>query len=437
MAYNNSNFSTEPFTQTVTQTAFESTTLNISGSITVTYDYPGGFITFLLVSSLMCIIFASFLGNCLIFLIAYKKPALLTIGNRYILHLAVCQFIMTVLVMPWTFVSVIAKDWVFSDGWCAFTAFAKSLLLTSIILTLLLVSFERYVSITRPMAYHRSVVVNYWFVFLVGVWLVAISIAIPPILGWSHIIYSKYQYACSVTPKGAGFGYILFLFFLGFLFPFLTMSFIYLKIFVEAKRLIERMHPKRDNDVESSQPMKESTPSKEDSTPSKEKEEKNKEKWVLDEKRIANTGIVVIASYAVCWVPVFMVMLFHLEGTQRRWWVTLSSWMAMASCAINPYVYVFRSRTMRKQASLLLARFIRRDLFELNSDSLTGQLDKGNTSIKDKKRGSKGRYKNVPSFKSQNSRKESGPNTDTLQTTMSSKSSSFSGSRSGMQDVAV
>lgn len=202
------------------------------------------------------------------------------------------------------------------------------------------------------------------------------------------------------------------------------------------------MHPKRDSDVESSEPMKESTPSNEESKPSEEesmpsKEEKKKEKWVLDEKRIANTGIVVIASYAVCWVPVFMVMLFHLEGTQRRWWITLSSWMAMASCAINPYVYVFRSRSLRKQASLLLARLIRRDLFELNSDSLTGQFDKGSTSISDKKRGSKGRYKKVPSFKSQNSRKKSGPNTDTLQTTMSSKSSCLSGSRSGMQDVAV
>lgn len=349
----------------------------------------GVFGTFMLAVTLICIIASSFVGNCLIFLIAYKKPSLLSIANRYILHLAICQFIMTIFVMPSTLISVFTKLWVFSDGWCVFTAFCKSLMLTSIILTLLLISVERYISISRPMTYHHSIVVKFWLFLLMAVWVVAILLAIPPIIGWSHIEYSKYQYACSVTPTGNGFGYILFLFFLGFLSPLLTMCFVYLKIFLEAKRLIHRL---KQNPKKIDYGFDQTTSQETSATPDKEKNEK----WVLSERRIAKTGMFIISAYAICWFPAFMVMIFYLDGQERPWWATASAWMAFASCSINPYVYVFRSRSMRKQVYLLLARMMRKDLLETDSETVTVQLSRGRSSLK--KVESKKIYQKVPSI---------------------------------------
>lgn len=352
--------------------------------------------TFILAMTLICIITSSFVGNCLIFLIAYKKPALLTIANRYILHLAVCQFGMTVLVMPSTLVSVFAKQWVFSQGWCVFTAFCKFLLLTSIILTLVLISVERYISISRPMMYQSSFVVKYWYIILLTVWVVSTFMAIPPMLGWSEITYSGYQYACSVSPVAEGHGYILFVFFLGFLGPFLFMSYVYVKIYIEGRKLILRLNP--------SQRSIKTDPSSGQDSGSREGTEKQK-KWVVSEWRIAKTGVMVVTAYAICWFPAFMVMIFYLDGQHRPWWATFSVWMSFCSCALNPYVYVFRSRTMRIQASLLLARITGKDIVDLKSESVTVPVSQAGSSIPTVV--SKKRYQKVPSFKEINANEES------------------------------
>ncbi|KAI8507537.1 hypothetical protein Bbelb_149170 [Branchiostoma belcheri] len=70
-------------------------------------------------ATFMIVIFmSSVIANLIVFALFYKKPSLLSISNRFVLNLAVSNFLMSLLVTPSVLVSAMARSWIFGDALC-------------------------------------------------------------------------------------------------------------------------------------------------------------------------------------------------------------------------------------------------------------------------------------------------------------------------------
>ena len=338
---------------------------------------------FLQTATMTIIFVAALLGNILVILLCMKKPKELKVSRRLILHLAILNLCMTILVLPSVIVSAAAQEWVMSNAWCMAQGFFKNLFCVAIILNLVLISGDRYFSVAKPLHYHSSVTVKYHGIILGVIWFLSTLVALPPLIGWNKISYHPSRYICTGNWSADDVSYTLFIFLIGFVTPFLLMMFVYWTIYRAARRLMKRKQGRRlsqdvtdsgsgsgAGSVRVSSNAHHSSDQSGDSRSSSRRNRsgifnRNSSKRsnrinVTDEWKIAKTGVIVMASFVICWLPYYIVLMVDAAygfGTTvplsmpYAWWECFAMWMALSSCAINPYVYVLRSPPMRKQAS--------------------------------------------------------------------------------------
>ena len=88
--------------------------------------------------------FAAFVGNSLVCAAFYRNPSLGTVTNYFVLSLALTDLSMAVLVMPLSFVSSTANEWVGGDFGCKMRYFCWSILGAVSLLTVMLLAINRY-----------------------------------------------------------------------------------------------------------------------------------------------------------------------------------------------------------------------------------------------------------------------------------------------------
>ncbi|XP_063955185.1 octopamine receptor-like [Lytechinus pictus] len=337
---------------------------------------------FLQTASMTFIFVAALLGNILVILLCIKKPKELRVSRRLILHLAILNLCMTVLVLPSVIVSAAAQDWVLSNAWCMATGFFKNLFCVAIILNLVLISGDRYFSVVKPLHYHSSVTVKHHGIILGVIWFLSTLVALPPLIGWNKISYHPSRYICTGNWSEDDASYTLFIFLLGFVTPFLLMVFVYWTIYRAARRLMKRKQGRRlSQDVTDSGSVSAGGSVRVSSSAHHSSEQSGDSRGssrrisgifgrrssrrsnrinVTDEWKIAKTGVIVMASFVICWLPYYIVLMVDAVygfGTTvplsmpYAWFQCFAIWMALSSSAVNPYVYVLRSPPMRKQAS--------------------------------------------------------------------------------------
>lgn len=137
--------------------------LNITSAINDTYSlnhtlvvynawYPSGY-------SLPHIIIASFVvtvlmitvvvGNMLVIIAIATEKALKNIQNWFIASLAVSDFFLGLVIMPFSLANELMGYWIFGYWWCEIYSAMDVLLSTASIMNLCLISLDRYWSITQ------------------------------------------------------------------------------------------------------------------------------------------------------------------------------------------------------------------------------------------------------------------------------------------------
>ena len=230
--------------------AIDSITFNFSNdsisNITLQLDHSIlSFSTVFRVITLILILSAAFIGNILVFVVFLRKPSMLSVSNRFILQLAVCNFLMTILLMPSVIVSTIQEqeDWPYSHIWCVCTGFLIVLLFAAAIFTLVMITVDRYVAVITPLHYFSRITSKRSLMMLTAVWIIAFILALPPLIAHDSIDYHHYRYACTIGSRSNyifTYGYNIFLILCGFLVPLSVMSFAYYRIYTAARDLVAR-----------------------------------------------------------------------------------------------------------------------------------------------------------------------------------------------------
>lgn len=149
--------------------------------------YPSGYtlpeivLASVVVTILMIIVIV---GNMLVIIAIVTEKALKNIQNWFIASLAVADFFLGLIIMPFSLANELMGYWIFGAWWCDIHSAMDVLLSTASIMNLCLISLDRYWSITQAVEYLKKRTPVRAVVMIGSVWLLSGLICIPPLLGW-------------------------------------------------------------------------------------------------------------------------------------------------------------------------------------------------------------------------------------------------------------
>uniref|UniRef100_A0A182VD06 G-protein coupled receptors family 1 profile domain-containing protein n=1 Tax=Anopheles merus TaxID=30066 RepID=A0A182VD06_ANOME len=184
----------------------------------------------LVLVALFCLLIViTVVGNTLVILSVLTTRRLRTVTNCFVMSLAVADWLVGIFVMPPAVIVFVVESW--QLGWilCDIWISLDVLLCTASILSLCAISVDRYLAVTRPLTYskrRRSKRLALLMIFVV--WLVALAITCPPILGWYDQDRRTLQsYECHYNQNK---GYVVFSAMGSFFIPMTVMLYVYSKI---------------------------------------------------------------------------------------------------------------------------------------------------------------------------------------------------------------
>lgn len=310
-------------------------------------------------SFLLIIILSSLVGNTLIILAIYRNLSLRSITSVFIANLAVADFLLALLGMPFTMASSITYDWVFGEVWCTINGMINSIFCIASMLSLAAVSIDRYIAIIKPLQYPLIMTSRVALCMISYVWLHAITLAFFPVFGWSSYIYITNESICTAD-WGSDIPYTLFIFASSFFAPLMVMAYCYFHILRAARRqsktIVPRVGELREETLQTmvAVPVAFATENGKVSAPppsatDKAKEREAKEKFKR-ETRAAKTLLIVMGTFIFCWAPHFIGMTCLLFPS-CKWpdaFYATTTWLAMLNSGCNPIIYGVMNKKFRQ-----------------------------------------------------------------------------------------
>lgn len=146
-----------------------------------TYSVPEIVFASVVVIMLMIVVVV---GNMLVIIAIVTEKALKNVQNWFIASLAVADFFLGIIVMPFSLANELMGYWIFGDWWCDIHAALDVLLCTASIMNLCLIALDRYWSITQAVDYLKKRTPARAIFMITFVWIFSGVICIPPLLGW-------------------------------------------------------------------------------------------------------------------------------------------------------------------------------------------------------------------------------------------------------------
>ncbi|KAM9427196.1 LOW QUALITY PROTEIN: melanopsin-like [Salvelinus alpinus] len=137
------------------------------------------------------------LGNALVIYVFCRIRTLNTLGNLFVVNLAVADFLMSLTQSPVFFVASLHRRWVFGERACELYAFCGALFGMCSMMTLTAIAVDRCLAITRPLASLGSMSRRRAIVMLIACWVWSLGWSLPPFFGWSAYVPEGLQTSCS------------------------------------------------------------------------------------------------------------------------------------------------------------------------------------------------------------------------------------------------
>nr|XP_015195528.1 PREDICTED: trace amine-associated receptor 13c-like [Lepisosteus oculatus] len=261
-------------------------------------------------------------GNLMVIISISHFKQLHTPTNFLLLSLAVADFLSGLIVMPFLMIMYIETCWYFGVTFCyIFTSVFAILSVTSLI-NVVFISIDRYFAVCDPLQYSNKITVN------------VISLCI--ILSWSFaILYSLMIVACNINFKSTegintclgecliemSASWVILDIFISFILPCSIMIFLYIKIFIVAKR-----HAQVITSVTEQLTYR---------------DEKNNNISKRSERKAARTLGIVMAVFLLCWMPYYIanIVVGNLSFSSSPAVINYLIVLAYLNCTLNPIIY--------------------------------------------------------------------------------------------------
>lgn len=186
-------------------------------------------------------------GNVFVLYILVSQKSLHTSTNFIVLSLTVSDFLLGVVVLPFSIFQEYSDSWMFGAVWCKTWLALDVLFSTASIYNLLAISFDRYMAVRQPIKYRFISSNRMTKITIAVVWLISGALAFPPLV-YDHFgqldpaLHGNWSEALGLNPQAApGTGectpmtsnnlYILFSALVSFVLPMFLMIGLNLSIF--------------------------------------------------------------------------------------------------------------------------------------------------------------------------------------------------------------
>ncbi|XP_038582165.1 muscarinic acetylcholine receptor M5-like [Micropterus salmoides] len=198
-------------------------------------------------------------GNVLVLLSFKVNSQLKTVNNYYLLSLAFADLIIGVLSMNLYTTYILMGSWPLGNLACDLWLAVDYVASNASVMNLLVISFDRYFSITRPLTYRAKRTPKRAAIMIGLAWLVSFVLWAPPILCWQYFVDKRESDQCQIqflTQPVITFGTAIAAFYI----PVSVMTILYCRIYKETQRrtkdLAELQGLKTENVLEGTKPQK-------------------------------------------------------------------------------------------------------------------------------------------------------------------------------------
>lgn len=253
-------------------------------------------------------------GNILVILSVVCNRHLRIPTNYFIINLAIADLLLGTTVLPVSATLEILNYWVFGRIFCDIWAAVDVLCCTASIMSLCVISIDRYIGVRYPLQYPSIVTEKRAILAMLGVWILALIISIGPLLGWKEPP-SDDETICPITLEPF---YALFSSLGSFYIPLAVILAMYCRVYVVAKRTTKNleagvMRERHSDTTELTLRVhyRRSQIQEDCSGISKGQMRSSLTVKLLKfsrEKKAAKTLGVVVGMFILCWLPFFLVL---------------------------------------------------------------------------------------------------------------------------------
>jgi hypothetical protein len=153
-----------------------------------------------------CIMILIVVGNMLVCIAIATEKSLKPVQNWFIASLAVSDFLLGLVIMPFSLTRELMGYWMFGQVWCDIHAALDVLLCTASINNLFMISLDRYWSITQAVKYLKKRTPSRAALMIAFVWILSAVVSLPPLVGWKKPEKSNDYPQCDLSED---IGYVL------------------------------------------------------------------------------------------------------------------------------------------------------------------------------------------------------------------------------------
>ena len=186
------------FTETLNSTSFNETQNTISFNETQQMN-SGAPSSLLIFKGIMLSVltFLSISANSLTLVILHKCLEINPVTKVFLTSMTVADLTLAFLLLP-SIPAVAVDRWPFGTTFCSITGFLNSGLVTRSILSLLGVTFERFLAVTRPYQYPTLMTVKRARIIVLGIWLLEITAAASICFVEGSFVYGPNRHMCLI-----------------------------------------------------------------------------------------------------------------------------------------------------------------------------------------------------------------------------------------------
>ncbi|XP_048208432.1 probable G-protein coupled receptor 45 [Perognathus longimembris pacificus] len=297
---------------------------------------------------MMVMMVVGFLGNTVVCIIVYQRPAMRSAINLLLATLAFSDIMLSLCCMPFTAITLVTVRWHFGDHFCRLSATLYWFFVLEGVAVLLIISVDRFLIIVQrqdKLNPRRAKGI------IAASWLLSFCISLPSLTGWTLVEVPARAPQCvlAYTELPAERAYVVTLVAAVFFVPFAVMLCSYMCILNTVRKSAVRVHNRSDS-LDLRQLRLRARP-------------RRRPQLSVDlsfKTKAFTTILILFVGFSLCWLPHSV---YSLLSVFSRSFYYSSSFYATSTCVLwlsylksvfNPIVYCWRIKKFREACLELL-----------------------------------------------------------------------------------